>query len=42
LLFLTLLPQFIAPDERRTATSAVLAGIFLLIAVGWWSLFSLR
>lgn len=40
LLFLTLLPQFIAPDEPRTATSAVLAGIFLLIAVGWWALFS--
>jgi threonine/homoserine/homoserine lactone efflux protein len=40
LLFLTLLPQFVAPDEPRTATSAILAGIFLLIAVVWWALFS--
>ncbi len=40
LLFLTLLPQFVAPDEPRTATSAVLAGIFLAIAVLWWAVFS--
>lgn len=40
LLFLTLLPQFVAPDEPRTSTSAVLAGVFLLIAVAWWALFS--
>jgi threonine/homoserine/homoserine lactone efflux protein len=41
LLFLTLLPQFVAGGEPRTATSAVLAGIFLLLAVLWWRLFSL-
>lgn len=41
LLFLTLLPQFVAGGEPRTATSAVLAVIFLLIAVLWWRLFSL-
>jgi threonine/homoserine/homoserine lactone efflux protein len=41
LLFLTLLPQFVAGDEPRTATSAVLAAVFLIIAVAWWRLFSL-
>lgn len=41
LLFLTLLPQFVANGEPRTATSAVLAGVFLLGAVLWWRLFSL-
>lgn len=41
LLFLTLLPQFVATGEPRTATSALLALIFLGIAVLWWRLFSL-
>lgn len=41
LLFLTLLPQFVAVGEPRTATSAVLAVLFLAIAVLWWRLFSL-
>jgi threonine/homoserine/homoserine lactone efflux protein len=41
LLFLTLLPQIIAADEPRVATSAVLAGVFLVIAVLWWRVFSL-
>ncbi|MGI5328345.1 LysE family translocator [Actinomadura nitritigenes] len=41
LLFLTLIPQFIAPDEPRLATTAVLAVTFLLIAAAWWSTFSL-
>ncbi|MCP2260316.1 Threonine/homoserine/homoserine lactone efflux protein [Streptoalloteichus tenebrarius] len=41
LLFLTLLPQFVAADEPRTATSAVLAAVFLLSAVLWWRVFSL-
>ncbi len=41
LLFLTLLPQFVAAGEPRTATSAVLAVLFLAIAVLWWRLFSL-
>jgi threonine/homoserine/homoserine lactone efflux protein len=41
LLFLTLLPQFVSDAEPRTATSAVLAGVFLIIAVVWWRTFSL-
>ena len=41
LLFLTLLPQFVADGEPRVATTAVLAGIFLAGAVVWWRLFSL-
>lgn len=41
LLFLTLLPQFVAPGEPRATTSAELAVLFLLIAVLWWRLFSL-
>ncbi|HWE91330.1 MAG TPA: LysE family translocator [Pseudonocardiaceae bacterium] len=41
LLFLTLLPQFIATGEPRLVTSAVLAALFLGIAVLWWRLFSL-
>lgn len=41
LLFLTLLPQFVAADEPRTATSAELAAIFLGIAVLWWAVFAL-
>jgi threonine/homoserine/homoserine lactone efflux protein len=41
LLFLTLLPQFVSAGEPRLTTSAVLAAIFLGIAVVWWRLFSL-
>jgi threonine/homoserine/homoserine lactone efflux protein len=41
LLFLTLLPQFVAAGEPRVRTTAELAVIFLLIAVLWWRLFSL-
>jgi threonine/homoserine/homoserine lactone efflux protein len=41
LLFLTLLPQFVAAGEPRVATTAKLAVVFLLIAVLWWRLFSL-
>ncbi|MFB9905899.1 LysE family translocator [Allokutzneria oryzae] len=40
LLFLTLLPQFVAAGESRMATSAVLAAIFLALAVLWWTVFS--
>ena len=41
LLFLTLLPQFVADGEPRVATTAVLAAIFLAGAVLWWRAFSL-
>ncbi|MDQ3933658.1 MAG: LysE family translocator [Actinomycetota bacterium] len=41
LLFLTLLPQFVAGGEPRVATTAVLAAIFLVVAVLWWRVFSL-
>ena len=41
LLFLTLLPQFVADGEPREATSAILAAVFLADAVLWWRLFSL-
>jgi threonine/homoserine/homoserine lactone efflux protein len=41
LLFLTLLPQFVADGEPRVATTAVLAAIFLAGAVIWWRVFSL-
>lgn len=41
LIFLTLLPQFVAKGEPRLATTAVLAGAFLACAVLWWRLFSL-
>ena len=41
LLFLTLLPQFVADGEPRLATTATLAAIFLAIAVLWWRAFSL-
>lgn len=36
LLFLTLLPQFIAPGEPRVATSIVLSLTFLAVALVWW------
>jgi threonine/homoserine/homoserine lactone efflux protein len=41
LLFLTLLPQFIGTGEPRLATSAVLAAVFLGVAVVWWRVFTL-
>ena len=41
LLFLTLLPQFVADGEPRVATTALLAMIFLGSAVAWWRAFSL-
>jgi threonine/homoserine/homoserine lactone efflux protein len=41
LLFLTLLPQFVADGEPRVATTAALAAIFLANAVIWWRAFSL-
>lgn len=41
LLFLTLLPQFVAGGEPRVATTALLAAVFLGIAVLWWRAFSL-
>ena len=41
LLFLTLLPQFVADGEPRVATTATLAAVFLAIAVLWWRAFSL-
>ncbi|HEX2316129.1 MAG TPA: LysE family translocator [Thermomonospora sp.] len=41
LLFLTLLPQFVAPAEPRLRTTAALALVFLVIAVVWWRLFTL-
>lgn len=41
LLFLTLLPQFVADGEPRVATTALLAATFLACAVIWWRAFSL-
>lgn len=41
LIFLTLLPQFVAPNEARVLTLAELAIAFLLLAVLWWWLFSM-
>ncbi|MFI0471023.1 LysE family translocator [Saccharopolyspora sp. 5N102] len=41
LIFLTLLPQFVSTDEPKLATTAVLAAIFLGLALLWWRLFSL-
>lgn len=40
-LFLSLLPQFVAANEPRLATSAVLAAAFLVVAVAWWRIYSL-
>lgn len=40
LLFLTLLPQFVGPDEPRLRTTATLAAVFLAIAVLWWRMFT--
>jgi threonine/homoserine/homoserine lactone efflux protein len=41
LLFLTLLPQFVGAGEPRLRTTAVLAAVFLGLAVLWWRLFTL-
>ncbi|MCO7221174.1 LysE family transporter [Klenkia sp. PcliD-1-E] len=41
LIFLTLIPQFVSPDEPAFTTTATLAAVFLLVAVVWWRLFSL-
>lgn len=41
LLFLTLLPQFVAADEPRLRTTVLLAAVFLTVAVLWWRMFSL-
>lgn len=41
LLFLTLLPQFVAAGEPRVVVTAELASTFLLIALLWWRLSSL-
>lgn len=41
LLFLTLLPQFVATGEPRLRTTALLAAVFLGLAVLWWRTFSL-
>jgi threonine/homoserine/homoserine lactone efflux protein len=41
LLFLTLLPQFVADGEPRLRTTATLAAIFLGLAVLWWRTFSM-
>ncbi|MEQ6900056.1 LysE family translocator [Nocardioides sp. YIM 152588] len=41
LIFLTLIPQFVSPGEPPLATTAVLAGSFLAMAVLWWRTFSL-
>jgi threonine/homoserine/homoserine lactone efflux protein len=41
LLFLTLIPQFVATGEPAFRTTGVLAGTFLVIAVVWWRVFSL-
>lgn len=41
LIFLTLIPQFVSPDEPPFATTAFLAGSFLVMAILWWRVFSL-
>ncbi len=41
LLFLSLLPQFVAPGEARATTTAILAAAFVLMGLLWWTLFSL-
>lgn len=40
LLFLTLLPQFIGPQEPRALTSVVLTLAFVAVALTWWRLTS--
>jgi threonine/homoserine/homoserine lactone efflux protein len=41
LLFLTLLPQFVAPGEPRGTTTAKLGLAMVLVDLVWWSAFSL-
>ena len=41
LLFLTLIPQFVATGEPAFRTTGFLAGTFLVVAVVWWRVFSL-
>lgn len=41
LLFLTLLPQFVGSGEPRERTTAMLAVVFLGLAVLWWRVFTL-
>lgn len=41
LLFLTLIPQFVSPDEPAFTTTALLAGTFLAVSIVWWRVFSL-
>lgn len=41
LIFLTLIPQFVSSGEQPFATTSVLAGTFLAIAILWWRVFSL-
>jgi threonine/homoserine/homoserine lactone efflux protein len=40
LIFLSLIPQFVSPGEPAFATTAVLAAVFLGLALLWWRLFS--
>lgn len=40
-LFLSVLPQFVAPDEPRLLTTAVLAATFVLVGLTFMRLFSL-
>jgi threonine/homoserine/homoserine lactone efflux protein len=40
LLFLSLLPQFISPQEPRVLTSVVLTLVFVAVALVWWRLTS--
>jgi threonine/homoserine/homoserine lactone efflux protein len=41
LIFLTLIPQFVSAGEPALTTTAVLAAVFLGLAVVWWRVFSL-
>lgn len=40
LIFLTLIPQFVSPDEPALRTTTALAVTFLAVAVVWWRVFS--
>jgi len=40
LLFLTLLPQFVAPHEARTTTTAELALALIVVELAWWAVFA--
>lgn len=41
LLFITLLPQFVASGEGRTGATAVLAAAMVLVSLIWWVVFAL-